>query len=80
MIRAAVDGQGGEPAMTNQDRITDPGFTAAMDQTAAAVRELCGLGVPYERAMTIVQRTYSTGLDRGLYLGLRKAHVPTATS
>ena len=55
-----------------QDRITDPGFTAAMDQTDAATRELISLGVPYERATAIVQRTYSTGLDRGLYLGLRR--------
>ena len=64
--------------MTKQDRIADPGFTTAMNQRQAAVRELCGLGVPYERAMAIVQRTYSTGLDRGLYLGLRRQTAPTS--
>lgn len=56
---------------TVQDRIADPGFTAAMDKTAAAIDELCELGVPYDRAMSLVQRTYNLGLDRGLYLGLR---------
>lgn len=57
---------------TVQDRIADPGFTAAMGQTEAAIYELIGFGVPFERASAIVQRTYSTGLDRGLYLGLRR--------
>jgi hypothetical protein len=66
--------------VTNQDRITDPGFTAAQDQKEAAIAELTGLGVPYDRALVIVQRTYSNGLDRGLYLGLRKLSIPAATS
>lgn len=65
--------------MTKQDRIADPGFTAAEDQKCAAICELIGLGVPYERAMAIVQRTYSIGLDRGLYLGLRES-IPTQKS
>lgn len=63
---------------TVQDRIADPGFTAAMDQTEAATRELLGLGVPYDQAVVIVQRVYSAGRDRGLYLGLRNANTPTA--
>lgn len=66
--------------MTNQDRITDPGFTAAQDQNEAAIAELLGLGVPEDRAIVIVRRTYSNGLDRGLYLGLRKLSAPAATS
>lgn len=72
MIPAAEGDQGGEPTvMTSQDRISDPGFTAAMDQTEAAIAELKALGVPYDRALAIVQRAYSVGRDRGLYLGLR---------
>jgi hypothetical protein len=64
--------------VTVQDRTDDPGFTAAMDQTEAAIAELRALGVPMERAVTIVQRVYSVGRDRGLYLGLRTANVPAA--
>jgi hypothetical protein len=66
--------------VTKQDRIADPGFTAAQDQNDAAISELTRLGVPYDRALVIVQRTYSNGLDRGLYLGLRKLDVSAATS
>ncbi len=62
-----------------QDRIADPGFTAAMDQTEAAISELRALGVPYDKAMTIVNRVYSIGRDRGLHCGLRLAGVPDAT-
>jgi hypothetical protein len=65
---------------TAQDRITDPGFTAAMDQTEAAIAELRALGVPMDRAFAVVHRVYSTGRDRGLYLGLRMQDVPAATS
>jgi hypothetical protein len=66
--------------VTQQDRIADPGFTAAMDQTEAAIAELRGLGVPMDRAIVLVQRVYSAGRDRGLYLGLRTANVPAAKS
>jgi hypothetical protein len=66
--------------VTKQDRITDPGFTAAMDQTEAAIAELRSLGVPMDRAIVLVQRVYSSGRDRGLYLGLRMLDVPAATS
>lgn len=59
--------------MNNADRIADPGFTAAMDQTEAAINELRALGVPYDKAMVIVNRVYSVGRDRGLHCGLRKA-------
>lgn len=62
-----------------QDRIADPGFTAAMDQTQAAINELHALGVPYDKALTIVNRVYSVGRDRGLHCGLRLAGVPAAT-
>lgn len=65
---------------TVQDRIADPGFAAAMDQTEAAIAELRTLGVPYDRALVVVQRVYSAGRDRGLYLGLRNADVPAATN
>lgn len=58
--------------MNKQERIADPGFTAAMDQTEAAIAELRALGVPYGEAMKIVNRAYSAGRDRGLYLGLRR--------
>ena len=58
--------------MTVQDRISDPGFIAAMDQTEAAIAELHALGVPYDSARVLVQRVYSAGRDRGLYLGLRR--------
>lgn len=64
---------------TTQDRIADPGFTAAMDQTEAAIAELRDLGVPYGRAMEIVNRVYSVGRDRGLHCGLRIAGTPAAT-
>ena len=64
---------------TAQQRIADPGFTAAMDATEAAIAELRTLGVPYDQARTVVQRVYSTGRDRGLYLGLRMQTEP-ATS
>lgn len=64
--------------LTTQDRIADPGFTAAMDQTEAAIAELRALGVPYDRAMTIVNRVYDVGRDRGLYLGLRRVSSPAA--
>lgn len=66
--------------MNKQDRIADPGFTAAMDQTEAAIAELRALGVPYATAMTVVNRAYSTGLDRGLYLGLRRMADAPATN
>lgn len=66
--------------MTEQDRIADPGFTAAMNQTEAVINELRALGVPYDKALAVANRIYSTGLDRGLYLGLRNAGVPAATS
>lgn len=66
--------------MNTQDRATDPGFTAAMDQTEAAINELRSLGVPVDSAITLVQRVYSVGLDRGLYLGLRNTSLPAATS
>lgn len=65
--------------MNAADRIADPGFTAAMDQTEAAIAELHGLGVPYERAVVLVQRVYSTGRDRGLYLGLRRITADPAS-
>jgi hypothetical protein len=45
--------------VNKQDRIADPGFTAAM---------------------TVVNRAYSTGLDRGLYLGLRRMADAPATN
>lgn len=61
--------------LTTQDRIADPGFTAAMDQTKAAIDELRALGVPYDKALTIVNRVYSAGRDRGLHCGLRLAGV-----
>ena len=64
--------------MNKQDRITDPGFTAAMNQTEAAINELRALGVPYGEAMKIVNRVYSVGLDRGLNCGLRLAGAPAA--
>lgn len=64
--------------LTTQDRIADPGFTAAMNQAEAAIAELRALGVPYDRAMTIVNRVYSIGRDRGLHCGLRLAGVPAA--
>lgn len=66
--------------MTKQDRLADPGFTAAMNQTEAAIAELRALGVPYDRALAVVNRVYSAGRDRGLHLGLRNAGVPAATS
>jgi hypothetical protein len=75
MIRAAEGAQGGDPAVTTEDRIADPGFTAAMDQTQAAIDELRALGVPYGQAMTIVNRVYDVGRERGLYLGLRTVPV-----
>ena len=65
--------------MTQQERTTDPGFTAAMDQKQAAIAELCALGVPMERAVAITQRLYSAGRDRGLYLALRPAGTPILT-
>lgn len=54
-----------------QNRIADPGFAAAMNAKEAAVAELRRLGVPEDQAITIVQRVYTTGCDRGLHLGLR---------
>jgi hypothetical protein len=65
--------------VTKQDRITDPGFTAAMDQTEAAIAELRSLGVPMDKAIVVVQRVYGAGRDRGLHLGLRMADVPPAS-
>lgn len=65
---------------TVQDRIADPGFTAAMGQTEAAIDELRALGVPYDQALTVVQRVYSAGRDRGLYLGLRRLTDPVPTA
>lgn len=65
---------------TVQDRISDPGFTSAMSTADAAIAELIGAGVPMDRAVSIVQRVYSTGLDRGLYLGLRRPAVEPATT
>jgi hypothetical protein len=65
---------------SRDERITDPGFTAAMDQTEAAIAELRSLGVPMDRAIVLVQRVYGAGRDRGLYLGLRMAGVPAAAS
>ncbi|QDN64480.1 hypothetical protein [Streptomyces sp. S1D4-14] len=64
--------------MNKQDRIADPGFTAAMDQTEAAINELRALGVPYGEAMKVVNRVYSVGLDRGLHCGLRLAGATAA--
>lgn len=80
MIPAAEGDQGGEPAvMTAQDRIDDPGFTAAMDQMEAAIAELRALGVPVDSAITIVNRVYSAGRDRGLHCGLRMTgQAPTS--
>jgi hypothetical protein len=72
--------QEGSTVTTVQDRITDPGFTTAMDETEAAIAELRALGVPMDSAVTVVQRVYSSGRDRGLYLGLRLAHTPPATA
>lgn len=63
---------------TRGERLEDPGFTAAMDATQAAIAELRGLGVPMDQAIVVVQRVYSAGRDRGLHLGLRVAHVPAA--
>ncbi|MGY5634208.1 hypothetical protein ACW7N6_38350 [Streptomyces sp. UC1A3] len=65
---------------TRDERITDPGFTAAMDTTEAAIAELRDLGVPIDRAIVVVQRVYGAGRDRGLHLGLRIASIPAATS
>jgi hypothetical protein len=62
--------------VTVQDRTTDPGYTAAMDQKQAAIAELRALGVPVERAVAIVHRVYSAGRDRGLYLGVRRRAHP----
>lgn len=62
---------------TRDERITDPGFAEAMSATDAAIAELRALGVPTDQAIVVVQRVYSAGRDRGLYLGLRR---PTATS
>lgn len=59
------------PTMTRQERVTDPGFTEAMDANEAAIAELRTLGVSYDAAMAIVNRAYRTGVDRGLALGLR---------
>lgn len=64
---------------TRDERITDPGFTRAMDTTEAAIAELRGLGVPYDQAIVLVQRVYSAGRDRGLHLGLRMLDVPSAS-
>lgn len=64
--------------MNKQQRIADPGFTAAMNQTEAAINELRALGVAYGEAMKIVNRVYDAGRDRGLYLGLRNSGVPAA--
>ncbi|MFD8226872.1 hypothetical protein ACFV16_22175 [Streptomyces massasporeus] len=61
------------------ERIADPGFTAAQDQNEAAIAELRSFGVPYDRAFVIVQRSYRNGLDRGLHLGLRKLSGPAAS-
>ena len=60
--------------------ITDPGFTATMDAKEAAIAELRALGVPAVVAITLVHRVYSTGRDRGLYLGLRKLTEPATAS
>lgn len=65
---------------TVQDRIADPGFSHAMNAKEAAIAELRTLGVPAEHAITIVQRVYSTGRDRGLYLGLRRLTDPTSAN
>jgi hypothetical protein len=65
---------------TVQDRISDPGFTSAMSATDAAITELIGAGVPLDRAITLVQRVYNTGLDRGLFLGLRQLTAEPATT
>lgn len=64
---------------SQSERLEDPGFTAAMDATQAAIAELRGLGVPMDQATVIVQRVYGVGRDRGLHLGLRVAHIPAAT-
>lgn len=65
---------------TAQDRISDPGFTRAMSAADAAIAELIGEGVSVDRAIAIVRRVYSSGLDRGLHLGLRRDAEPTAAS
>lgn len=65
--------------MSTEDRIADPGFTAAMDQKDAAVAELLAHGVPYATAMKVVNRVYDAGRERGLYLGLRGA-IPSQKS
>lgn len=66
---------------TVQDRISDPGFTSARNATDAAITELIDAGVPLDRAITLVQRVYNVGLDRGLYLGLRRpTGEPAATA
>jgi hypothetical protein len=66
---------------TVHDRISDPGFTSAMSATDAAIAELIGEGVPADRAIVIVRRVYSSGLDRGLHLGLRRlTGEPSVTS
>ena len=66
---------------TAQDRISDPGFTAAMSATDAAIAELIGEGVSVDRAVAIVRRAYGAGLDRGLHLGLRRlTGEPAATA
>lgn len=66
--------------MNKQDRLADPGFTAAMDQTQAAINELRALGVPYGDALRVVNRVYSAGRDRGLHCGIRLAGTPAATA
>lgn len=66
---------------TVHDRISDPGFTSAMSATDAAIAELIGEGVSVDRAIAIVRRVYSSGLDRGLHLGLRRlTGEPAATA